>query len=322
MLQWMTPRAGSLDTLELRDVSLPEIRAEELLVRVKAAAVNPADLRVLEGGPGARFIHARRFPLTPGYDFSGVVERVGEGIQGRRVGDEVFGFLPYTPKNDRGTLSEFVVVAPGESHRKPAGLTFAEAAASATCGMTALKMIRVAGKFRPERRVLVNGASGGVGSFVVQIARAYGAEVWGTSSAANMPFVQRLGADRVLDYATTDPRSIESRFQLIADVADRWSFRKTERILRTGGAYVTTMPSLRFARGKIASAMSSKSCVAVSVSHGDLADRFEELARLLGARRIKVPLHASYSMEDAPEAFRLLRDGSVRGKVAVVVSTY
>ncbi len=316
MRSWQLLRPGSLD-LELRETEMPGIGDDQLLVRVRAAAVNPADLVVMLGERYARFMHARSFPLTPGYDFAGIVERVGANVSPRRVGEEVFGFLPYSPGNDRGTLAEFVATNAGESYRKPTGVSFGEAAAAATCGMTALGILDFAGRI-DDRRVLINGASGGVGSMLVQIAKSRGANVWGTARPENHAFLRRIGADAALDYADTDPAEIEARFQLVADLPDRWSFSRTERILRPGGAYVTTAPSMRLVRGKIASLLSPRSCHAVQVQHD--ADHFQELSRLLASRKVKVPIHASFSMDDAPAAFRMFRDDSIRGKVVIMVS--
>lgn len=319
MRAWQLPAPGAIDALQQNEVPVPEPAADQVLVRVRAAAVNAADLEVVLGGRFARFMRARRFPLTPGFDFAGVVEQVGAAVTTRRPGDEVFGYLPYSSRNDRGSFAEYLVAHPHELFRKPTGLTFPEAAGAATCGMTAMAMIRHADRIN-GRRVLVNGATGGVGSMLVQIARAHDAEVWGTTSPGNMAFLKRIGAAVALDYNETTPDSLNRRFQMIADVADRWSFRQTERILRTGGTYVTVKPSLRYVRGKLGSAMSSKSCHAVRVGHA--TEDFEELVRLLGSRRLKVPLHASYSMDDVPAALRLFRDESVRGKVTIVVSEY
>ena len=320
MRAWLLNETGSLASLSLEEIPTPTVAAQQVLVRIRAASVNAADLTVAMGTRAARFVHSRRLPLTPGFDFAGVVEQVGSAVRGRRVGDEVYGFLPYTPRNDRGTFAEYVAAEPNELYRKPAGLTFAEAAAVPTCGATALLAVHAVGDFRNGRRALINGASGGVGSFIVQIAKAYGAEVWGTSRPENFAYLRRIGADQVLDYTTTDPSSLEARFALVADVADKWSYHRVERRLRTGGAYVTTMPSFRFVRGKLASVMSSKSCVALRVAPRET--ELEALSRLLGSRRVKVPIHASYSMEEAPEALRAMQVESVRGKVVVVVSEY
>ncbi|HEX7071686.1 MAG TPA: NAD(P)-dependent alcohol dehydrogenase [Rhodothermales bacterium] len=320
MLAWQTSRPGSLESLELRDVPVPEVGPGQMLVRVRTAAVNAADLVVMLDQPGARFVHSRSLPITPGYDFAGIVERVGPEVQGRRAGDEVFGFLPYRAHNNRGTFAEYVLAEPDEVFRKPTGISFAEAAAAATCGSTALRALQLAGEPGRGRRVLINGASGGVGSFLVQIAKAYGAEVWGTASAQNLPYLQRIGCDRALDYRTIDPAELPARFQLIADVADKWSYSRVERRIRTGGAYVAVLPSLRFVRGKVSSLLSSKSCLLVRVAPRDR--EFEELSRLIGSRRVKVPIHASFSMKDAREALRTFHEESIRGKVVVVVSEY
>lgn len=320
MQAWVRDARGSIETLRLGVLPKPEPAADQVLVRIRAACLNPADLEVLSGGRPARFIHARRDPLIAGSDLSGIVVGVGESAQRFRVGDEVFGFLSQARTTERGTLAEYVNVFPMEIRPKPANLSHQEAACAATAGTTAMNALRRSGQLLAGRRVLINGASGGVGSFATQIAVAHGAEVWATCSGSNVDFVRRLGAHRVFEYAVTDPLRQERRFHAVIDVGDTLSFRIVERRLRTGGAYVAMLPSIRFFKGVLSSMLSSRSCRLARASHAP--DDFDGIIRLLTTRRVRTQIQASYSMADVPAALRLLRDESVRGRIAVVVSEY
>ena len=185
---------GPVEGIEIGQIVAPVPKPDELLVRVHAAAVNPADLKVVSGKDGGGFIHARKFPTAIGFDFSGVVEKVGPDAGGRAVGDEVFGHLAYSMSTRQGTFADLVTIKPANTGLKPAGLRHEDAAASATVGCTALQAIVDKGRLQAGQRILVNGASGGVGSFAVQIARLLGAEVWATCSGAKADFVRGLGA--------------------------------------------------------------------------------------------------------------------------------
>lgn len=320
MQAWVLDAPGSLDGLRLTDLQRPVPSPDQVLVRVRAVALNPADLAVIADKRIARYLRDRTFPLTPGFDFSGVIARVGDEVSEYRVGEEVFGFLPYDRRTNRGTLAEFVNVFPVEMRRKPGNLSFSEAAASATVGTTAVHALEITGQLRAGRRILINGGSGGVGSFAVQIAAAHDAEVWAACSAANIEFVRRLGAQRVFDYRTTDARRLNRRFHAVIDVADTLSYGRMERGLHSGGVYVAVLPSVRFVYGVLSSAMSSRSCRMARATHAP--DVWQNLIRLLSSRRVKAQIHVSYTMVDAKSAFELLRDESVRGKVVVVVSNY
>ncbi|MFA9469141.1 MAG: NAD(P)-dependent alcohol dehydrogenase, partial [Deltaproteobacteria bacterium] len=196
-------RNGPLESIRIGEIDAPTMGKDEILVRVRAAATNAADAKVVTGKDGGAFLHAKNFPTTFGFDFSGVVEAVGGHVRGRAVGDEVFGFLAYARSNKQGSFAELVSVKSDSVGDKPSNISHEEAAAAATAGSTALQALEEKGRLRSGQKVLVNGASGGVGSYAVQIASLLGAEVWGTASAAKADFVKDLGAARVVDYKTT-----------------------------------------------------------------------------------------------------------------------
>ena len=306
---------GPLDQLRIGELAAPTPKADEILVRVHAAALNPADVKVVSGKDGGGFIHARKFPMALGFDFSGSVEEVGAKVTTRAVGEQVFGHLAYSPSTRQGSLAEYVAVKPQAVGRKPAGVSHEDAAATATAGCTALQVLRDKGRLQLGDHVLVNGASGGVGSFAVQIARALGAEVWGTASAAKADFVRSLGATRVMDYRETPLASIGETFDLLLDAASTSSFPKTRHLLERGGAYVTLLPSLSLLGGMILSLFSSKRCTVVTVQ--SRAADLEQLGAWLSAGELQASVESVYPLAEVSDALAALQSGAVRGKLAV-----
>ncbi len=192
-------RYGSPDVLELQEVDKPVVKDDKVLVRVKAASVNPVDLHLIRGHPVIRITGGLLRPKRKiqGVDVAGLVEAVGRNVTQFKPGDEVFGARA-------GAFAEYVCASENKLVRKAAGLSFEQAAAVPVAAITALQGLRDWGKNRPGQKVLINGASGGVGTFAVQIAKSYGADVTGVCSTKNVDLVRSLGADRVIDYTRED----------------------------------------------------------------------------------------------------------------------
>lgn len=310
-------RNGPVESVMLGELPAPKPGRDQILVRVLASSLNPADVKVCTGKDGGWFIHARKFPMAIGFDFSGVVEEVGAGVTTRSVGDAVFGHLPYSPTTRQGSLAELVAVKPHEVGLKPEGVPHEHAAAAATVGCTALQGLRDKGRLAAGQRVLVNGASGGVGSYAVQIARLLGAEVWGTASAAKAEFVRSLGAAEVIDYRATPLEQVEGSFDVLLDAASTSSFGKTRHLLNRGGAYVTLLPSLGFVGGVLQSLFTSKRCTFVTVQSRE-AD-LEQLARWVAAGELRPSVEETFALAEVTKALSALQAGAVRGKLAVRV---
>lgn len=308
-------RNGPIESLRVGDLDEPSVGPDEILVRVHAAAVNPADLKVVSGKDGAAFIHAKRFPTAIGYDFSGVVERVGADVQGRSVGDEVFGFLAYARGNARGTFAELVSVRADRVGVKPSGVAHEQAAAAATAGCTALQGLRDEGRLQAGQRVLIHGASGGVGSFAVQIAKQLGAEVWGTSSASKAELVRGLGADEVVDYRKTSLGSLPVEFHLVLDVACRSSFQEVRSRLAHAGAYMTLLPSASLFVAMVWTLFSSKRCGLVMVK--SRAADLDQLGRWLETGAIRAPIERTFALSEVTEALAAQQSGRIQGKLAI-----
>jgi NADPH:quinone reductase-like Zn-dependent oxidoreductase len=302
------------------EIDAPTMGKDEILVRVRAAAINPADLKVISGTDGGAFLHAKNFPTAFGFDFSGVVEVVGGDVQGRSVGDEVFGFLAYSRSTRQGSFADLVAVKPDTVGDKPPSISHEEAAAAATAGSTALQALEDKGRLQSGQRVLVNGASGGVGSYAVQIASQLGAEVWGTASAAKADFVKSLGAARVIDYKTTPLADIYEKFDLVLDAASRSSFGEVRSILRPGGAYITLLPSLGLLAGMLRGFFSGRRCGFVMVK--SRATDLNRLASWLAEGKLVASVDATFPLDEVPAALAAQQAGKVQGKVAVTVATH
>jgi NADPH:quinone reductase-like Zn-dependent oxidoreductase len=219
-------RFGPPDVLELREIDPPEVGDDQVLVRVQAASVNPADWYAMVGAPYlARPQMGLRRPRSRlGIDLAGVVEAVGGSVTRLRVGDEVFGA-------GSGALAEYAAVAADALVPKPANLSFEQAAAVPVAALTALQGLRDKGRVQPGHRVLINGASGGVGTFAVQLAKALGAEVTAVCSTRNVDTARSLGADRVLDYTREDFTRTDRRYHLLLDVAGSRPWSACQRVL-------------------------------------------------------------------------------------------
>ena len=228
-------RYGSQEVLESRDIDIPVIGDNEVLVRVHAASVHVGDWIVMSGSPFVmRMATGLRKPKNPipGTDVAGTVEAVGKDVQQLRAGDEVLGWCA-------GAFAEYAAADEKQFIKKPTNLTFEQAAAIGVSASTALQLLRDDGKVKPAQKVLINGASGGVGTFAVQIAKAFGADVTGVTSTPNVEMVRALGADHVIDYTSDDFTSGAERYDLILDNVGNHSMSETRRALTPGGMLIS-----------------------------------------------------------------------------------
>ncbi|MFE7514924.1 NAD(P)-dependent alcohol dehydrogenase [Streptomyces sp. NPDC057540] len=322
MKAWVQDRYGSADVLEFAEVERPVPGEREVLVRVHAAAVNAADWHLMRGDPYvARLALGLRRPKERirGRDFAGRVEAVGAGVTGLRPGDEVFGEAP-------GTFAEYVCASEEATERKPAGLTFEQAAAIPLAGNTALMGLRDLGNVRPGGKVLVNGASGGVGTFAVQLAKAFGAEVTGVCSARNASLVLGLGADRVVDYAREDFTAGPDRYDLVFDLVGNRSLADLRRVLSPTGALVLSGggvfeggsvfgPMALIVKGKLLSRFSGRRLHVLTAEPSR-----ENLAALreFAESGAVVPLvERTYPLAEAARALRYVEEEHARAKVVL-----
>ena len=313
---------GPPETLRIARVERPVPGPDEVLVRVRAASINPLDWHFMRGEPyiGRLDMGLRRPKQTSlGVDFAGTVEAVGRNVTRFKPGDDVFG-------GRTGAFAEYVTVrADRNVVPKPTNVSFAQAAAIPVAAITALQALRDQGKVRPGQRVLVNGASGGVGTFAVQIARALGAEVTGVSSTRNVELVRSLGAARVVDYTRADFTRDTTRYDVIIDNVGNHSFADIRRVLRPGGTYVIVGGE----KGRWIDPL-PRAAGAWVLSHFVREDLRFFLARLnprdLGvlhdlvqSGRVTPVLDRTYDLDQVREAIRYQEAGHARGKVVLTM---
>jgi NADPH:quinone reductase-like Zn-dependent oxidoreductase len=315
-------RYGSPEVVAVREVDRPELLDDGVLVRVRAASLNRYDWYALTGKPlliRPAFGGVRR-PKSPllGGDFAGTVEAVGKDVPELRPGDEVFGLSV-------GTLAEHTFARRAVA-RKPAGLSFEEAAAIPLAGLTALQGLRDKGGLQAGQRVLVNGASGGVGTFAVQVAKALGAEVTAVCSTRNVELARSLGADHVVDYTREDFTRSSRRYDLLFDNAGSTSFGACSRVLEPRARVVLVggpsrgplgpLPHLIGAR--LGSLTSSRKAVSF-LAQPSTAD-LDVLRGLVEEGRLRPVVERTYALTEVPDAFRVLGEGHAQGKLVVSVS--
>jgi NADPH:quinone reductase-like Zn-dependent oxidoreductase len=315
---------GPPDVLELGEVDRPPGAEDGVLVRVHAASVNPLDWHTLIGEPYLVRIEAGlRKPKseTLGVDFAGTVEAVGKSVTEFQPGDEVFGART-------GAFAEYVSVREERAVvRKPANVSFEEAAAVPIAAITALQGLRDKGRLRTGQNVLINGASGGVGTFGVQIAKAFGATVTGVCRTHNVDMVRSIGADHVVDYTQEDFTRNGQRYDLMLDIAGNRSWSDCKRVLKDDATMVIVGgpktnrwigPLGQGFTRRLASMLGSRKVVApflASIKKADLV----VLQELLESGQVKPVVERRYELSDAPEALRYLGTGHAKAKVVITV---
>jgi NADPH:quinone reductase-like Zn-dependent oxidoreductase len=316
-----------LANLKLEDIEKPTPADDQILVRVHAVSVNPYDWHFIEGTPYV--LRAMGFGLRKpknirlGVDFAGTVESVGKNVTQYKAGDEVFG-------GSTGAFAQYLCRrATGSVAPKPAGLTFEQAASINIAGVTALQGVRDKGKAQAGQKVLINGASGGVGTFAVQIAKSYGADVTGVCSTRNVELVQSLGADHVIDYTKEDFTKGDQKYDVILDNVANHSLAECRRMLTPNGIYVmiggggANEQGFLGAMGKaLYAGMYSrfvKQKMGMMMADPSTKD-LTLLADMIQSGKIKTVIDRTYkSLSEVPDAMRYLEQGHARGKVVITV---
>ena len=310
---------GPPDVLRLEEIEKPEAGDGEVLVRVQVASVNPFDWHILTGKPFGLRLMGFGF-LKPkcrilGADVVGTVEAMGRNTGQFKPGDEVFGDISAT---GLGAFAEYVCVPENVLLLKPANVGFEEAAAAPLAGVTALQALRDKGRVRAGQKVLVNGASGGVGTIAVQIAKSYGAEVAGVCSTKNVEMVQSIGADEVIDYTQHDFARNENAYDLIFDAVAKRSFIECRLALKPKGVFVTTAFSpFLVLWGKLTSMYGGKKLVPMLMNPN--RDDLLTIEKLLETTKVRPVIDRRYPLEETAEALRYLEKGHARGKVLIIM---
>jgi NADPH:quinone reductase-like Zn-dependent oxidoreductase len=316
---------GSPDVLKCEEIEQPTAGEDEVLIKVRAASVNPADWHLMEGKPSFARLLFRLGLLKPkdtrlGRDVAGQVEAVGKNVTLFKPGDEVFGVC-------RGAFAEYACASESKLAMKPDNVTFEQAASVPIAALTALRGLRDKGQIQPGQKVLINGAAGGVGTFAVQIAKAFGADVTGICSTRNLDRVRSIGADRVLDYTQEDFTKGTQRYDLIFDLVANHSLSAFRRALSPKGTYVGagigpggSMIGF-FARAALTAPVlsrfvSQKFVIFITkITKQDLT----VMRDLMEARKVTPVIERRYRLSEVPEAIRYLATGHARAKLVITL---
>jgi NADPH:quinone reductase-like Zn-dependent oxidoreductase len=315
-------RYGSPDVLKCEEIEKPTPAEDEVLIKVRAASVNPYDWHFMRGTP--YFVRIPAGLLKPkdrrlGVDVAGWVEAVGRSVTKFKPGDEVFGV-------SRGAFAEYACASESALVMKPANVTFEQAASVPIAALTALQGLRDKGQIQPGQKVLINGAAGGVGTFAVQIAKSFGADVTGVCSTRNVEMVRSIGADRVIDYAQQDFTSSGQLYDLIFDCVGNHLFSACRRVLNPKGTYIAVGgPSGRWMIGPLArlitalvlSRFASQKLVMVLAKPNK--EDLTIMHHLMKARKVTPVIDKRYKLSEVPEAIRYLEEGHARGKVVITL---
>jgi NADPH:quinone reductase-like Zn-dependent oxidoreductase len=315
---------GSPDVLRYEEIEKPEPGDDEVLIKVRAASVNPLDWRLMRGGPFiirimlvayARLLRKPKITRT-GRDVAGQVEAVGRNVKRLKPGDEVFGAC-------WGSFAEYACAPERALVTKPENVTFEQGASVAVAALTALQALRDKGQLRPGQKVLINGAAGGVGTFAVQIAKSLGAEVTGVCSNRNLEMVRSIGADHLIDYTREDFTESGQLYDLILDCVGNHSPSALRRVLKPKGRCVVIgakdigMALMRGLEGLLLSWVGSRKFILfiAKLSTEDLTF----IRDLMAAGKVTPVIDRRYGLSEAPEAVRYLEEGHARGKVVITV---
>lgn len=306
---------GSPDVLHLTEVEKPTPKDNEILIRVRAASVNPHDVHSLRGKPYIlRIQTGLRKPKNTrlGVDVAGQVEAVGRNVTQFQPGDEVFGVRA-------GSFAEYVCTQGKALALKPAHLTFEQAAAVPVAGLTALQALRDKGQIQPGQKVLINGAAGGVGTFAVQIAKALGAEVTAVCSTRNVEMVQALGADQVIDYTQENFTQSGQTYDLLLDAVGNHSLSACRRVVHATGAYVMVAGSPTHLLKAVILSRFARQRLVFFIATNNRED-LVFLKELIEAGKVTPVIDRRYTLREVPEAIRYLGKGHARGKVVINVA--
>jgi NADPH:quinone reductase-like Zn-dependent oxidoreductase len=315
-------KRGGRDVLEIAEIERPTPKDNEVLIEVRAAAVNPLDCFHMPGVARA------------GVDVAGKVEAVGKNVSQIKAGDEVFGACLRNPQgwsfqawSSQGAFAEYACIPESELVAKPASVSFEQAACVPLAGLTALQGLRNKGRVRAGQKVLINGASGGVGIFAVQIAKSFGAEVTGVCSTKNLDMVRSIGADQAIDYTQKDFTNMGERYDLIFDCVGNHSLSACRRVLSPNGILVLVGDK----SGRGISGMLARTLGALILSRfvsqrlitllaKPSGEDLAALANLMAARKLIPVIDKRYSLREVPEAIAYLKEGHARGKVLITCS--
>lgn len=303
---------GGPEVLQYKELPIPQINDDEILIRVHNSSVNPVDWKVRKGA--LRFLPGQKLPKVLGGDIAGIVEKIGKDIKEFSKGDQIYGLITAFKG---GAYAEFAIAKSNQIVIKPTNLTFEEAGTIPLAALTAYQGLTRVGKIKEGEHVLINGCSGGVGHFAVQIAKTMGANVTGVCSTKNIELSRELGADNIIDYTKGNILKPSQKYDIFYDAVANQSYGKIKRHLNKNGRYISTLPTLRVILDQILGILSSKkaSMSNVKVTPEDL--RF--LGELIKSNKLKVHIDKTYDLKDIQDAHRHSETGRVVGKLALSI---
>lgn len=299
---------GGPDVLELEDIEVPQPKADEVLIKVYASSVNPVDGKIVAGQSQAKF--PTKFPLTIGWDVSGVIEQAGNQVRNFSIGDEVYG-RPFPTQN--GAFAEYVVIKGSEIALKPRSIDHISAAAVPLAGLTAWQGLFKFGKLEKGQKVLIHGASGGVGTFAVQFAKWKGAEVIGTASADNLAFIKQLGVDQAIDHENQRFEEEVKDVDLVLDLIGKETQQRSLAVIKPGGILVTTVAP------EFKDEAKEKNIRLESFTAQSYPEDLQQIGDLIDQDSVQPVVSAVFNLDEARQAEELVSKHHTRGKLVIKV---
>jgi NADPH:quinone reductase-like Zn-dependent oxidoreductase len=304
---------GSADVLQYEDLPQPKIKSDQLLVKVHASSVNPVDWKIRQGM--LQLITGYSFPKILGFDLSGEVVEVGSGVTRFKPGDLIYGCLSVALG---GAYAEYAAVPERVVALKPTNMTFEEAASLPVAAGTSLQALRDLGNIQPLQSVLVNGASGGVGIFAVQLAKIFGADVTAVCSSKNFDLVKSLGADRLIDYKQQDFTQDAARYDIIFDAVAKESFSSCKEVLKPNGIYITTLPTPdSFVQGALTALIPGKKAKFILLNSN--TEDFTYLKDLVEAGKMRTVIDRTFPLNELAAAHTYSESERTVGKIAIAI---
>ena len=303
---------GNADVVQLIEMPVPTIPEKGILVKIKAVSINPLDWKIFKGE--MRLMSGSRFPKGIGIDFSGSIEKTGSSISSYKEGDEVFGILDAF-KGD--ALAEYIVVRERDIAIKPKNISFEQAAASPVAGLSALQLVNGLAPIKSGTRLLVNGATGGIGMFLIQLAKKRGAIVTGVTSSKGIVMAKNWGADETIDYKTQSIFAPNHRYDVVIDLSGKLSFKASKSLLTARATFITTIPGIKAMAGSFLNNLFSATKYKVLVLK-PTADSLKTLAGII-EEGLDIVVEKVYPIAAAKSAYEEVARGGVVGKAVITV---
>jgi NADPH:quinone reductase-like Zn-dependent oxidoreductase len=303
---------GSIDDLQMSDVEIPTIQADEFLIKIKAVAINPLDWKKLEGQ--LKIITGKKFPKGIAFDFSGVIEKAGNNTTNYKMGDAVFGTLN-AMKGE--ALAEYIVVKKETIYKKPENVSFETAAAILTGGTTATYLLSKS-KVKAGDEILINGASGGVGMIALQLAKIKGVKVTAVASGEGLNFIKKWNPDSIIDYKKDKVTNNPTKYNAIFELAGSLPFNNAKPLLKPNGVYVSTFPNpLDMLKAFFNNLFSSKKNIIIQAT--PTQDIYSEISDWLSKNKVEIPIAKTFPINEFKEAYHFAKKGVAIGKVVFTV---